>query len=167
MNFRQSLEVGLSNEELLDSFFAPKYQRIDKLHGDEQLAGCDRRFYLPNRNFTVEYKADLKASQTGNIFVELMHYRPCDGLIWCGWGMSCKADYLALYLPGLNECFWLNPAKLRGMLLEWNSKFPKASFFGQGKPGKPDFYTQGIKVPVAEVRAIALRIYTINQVNHE
>lgn len=159
--FKDSLAIGLQAERVLDSFFGKIYRSIVNVTPDMQLNGIDRIFTNEDDCIWVEYKADLKAQYSGNVFLELLHHRESDGLTWGGWGCRSKAHRLALYLPGIDDCLWVNVKRLHGMTLDWNAKYPKAIVHNQGKPGKPGFKTQGVLVPVREMRAIADHIYKI------
>lgn len=171
--FTSALERGTRAETILDRFFSQRYTITPATH-DEQVKGFDRHFGIlrpsgQNDTFTVEYKLDQKAEQTGNFFPELWHTN-IDGVHWGGWAFKSQADFLALYVPGdesleFGACYWVAMPVFRSRLQDWAKKYRLVTTpadAGKGKYGTP-FTTIAPLVPLNELRRAATNVYAVGQ----
>ena len=97
-NFADDLVRGEAAEDALDAFFA-RWYAIERVSMDDQRRGVDRIFtcHKTGRVHSVEYKADFRTEETGNIMIETISvvedHKP-------GWYYTCEADILIKYVPG-------------------------------------------------------------------
>ena len=154
--FRTQLKKGVDHEAYLDSLFSDWFQ-IFHASESQQRQGIDREFYRDEdgatKRYTVEYKADERAAQTGNAFIETISVQPPPHQAWRptkpGWAYTSRADILIYYNPGDRLIYIIQFAKLRRLLPTWESKYRQVSV-----PNK-DYTTHGLLVPLAELERIA------------
>ena len=85
-----------------------------------QKAGIDRVLLRPNGSTaTAEYKTDIKAKQTGNLFFEAFddRNRPC-------WGWTSQA-YLWIFFIPQQEILVLEPGKFRLLVSQQQPELPQ------------------------------------------
>lgn len=144
--FSDRLKRGEAVERDLDDHFAERYS-IRKASMKEQTAGIDRFFTDQDGEvFDVEYKADYRASETGNVFVETVSV---DSRGVEGWAYTSKADWLVYAFPQERRYVLLRLADLRAKLPEWLRIFPR------GKARNATYHTHGVLVPVGEFEKLA------------
>lgn len=144
--FAKQLGIGEAFEQVLDVHFTAKYQ-ISKATRAEQKAGIDRWFEsLDGGKISVEYKADLRATNTGNAFVEIVSVDTRNVL---GWAYTSQADALIYFLPQPKLCYHICFDSLRQELPDWRVKFPSRSVRNF------DYNTIGLLVPIGELAALA------------
>jgi hypothetical protein len=156
-DFQAQLDIGEAFERRLDEWFGVDFH-ITPATALEQRAGVDRHYVHKKdmREFHIEYKADLKASQTGNAFVETVSVdvdnKP-------GWAYTSKSDLLFYYLPQEDLVYIIKFPNLRRLLPTWKRRFPTRSV-----KGGPHYLTWGILVPLAEFERIAHRVVVVGPV---
>lgn len=121
-SFRASLEIGQKYEAVLDKWFESRFgYAIEPSTQPQQRVGIDRWFthdkFDEGKRVSVEYKADIRAFKTRNVFVETIAYDSNGGKL--GWGLSCSADFLAYYIPGLSTVWIFQPDTIRGLIPAW------------------------------------------------
>lgn len=96
-----------------------------------------------DRQYRISIKADTAVHASGRLFIATQmqgkHHKP-------EWVFTCKADVVLLYLPQSGRLYWLNPNTLRSAVVGWLSKY---------RVSQEQFI--GVSVPIAEVKAIAMR----------
>lgn len=143
--FNDQFSKGLLAEWRLDQFFSQKYI-LSLATREQQRQGIDRWFTAEDGStIAVEYKADWRASQTKNAFIETISV---DSRNVLGWVYTSRADALAYFLPDVCLCWLICFVQLRERLADWIAQYPvrKVSNFG--------YCTHGILVPLSQVRKI-------------
>lgn len=140
-----------SSDHRLDDHFA-RWFDIAPATRDEQRAGIDRTFVhrTTGARYTVEYKADDKASKTGNAFIEVTSV---DTAGRAGWAMSSQAEILIYMVVQPETIYAVRMKTLRTALARWQRRYPKRSAQNQG------YKTWGYLVPLAELEKIALEVH--------
>jgi hypothetical protein len=140
------------HESFLDTFFSTWYE-IQKVDREQQRQGIDRIFARKDNGaiHRIEYKADTKASQTGNAFVETISV---DTANKPGWAHSSQADFLIYYLPVDMLIYVIAFKDLRKCLPAWQS-------FKSRKIPNRGYYTVGLLVPLDEFEKIATEVISI------
>jgi len=139
-SFSAKLAEGEIYEAQQDAFYG-KWFNIEPVTSGEQRRGKDRRFSAkdyPALRFTVEYKGDDKATDTKNLFVEILSV-DTDGTP--GWALTSTADFISVYVPQEKIFYWLHAATLRAILPYWFTRYPI------GKAPNKGYFTHGILVP--------------------
>lgn len=152
-NFESSLKDSFKHDADLDSYFS-RWFNIQQVGSDFQRAGIDRIFTCKNtrRRFTVEYKSDSKAAETGNAFVESVSV-DIDGKD--GWALTCLAQYLAYYIPPQRTIYLIQVVDLKNALIFWREKYPER------KSRNEKYNTLGILVPLQEFATCAEKTFVI------
>jgi hypothetical protein len=108
--------------------------------------GIDRLLTRPDGSVvTVEYKFDLAASRTGNIFFETVSV---DRRNIPGWGWSSQADYW-IFLLNTNEILVVIPSRFRALV--WELRFEIV----EKKIQNSNYNTIGIPIPLKKVQEIS------------
>lgn len=151
-DFTAQLQLGEHHEADLDRFFSAWYD-IRKVDREEQRQGIDRIFTRKDNGAVhrVEYKADSKASETGNAFVETVSV---DTANKPGWAHSSQADYLIYYLPKDLLIYVIAFVDLRKRLPKW------CSYRSRRIPNN-GYHTVGLLVPLDEFEEIATQVISI------
>lgn len=160
--FRTQLKKGVNHEAYLDGLFSEHFE-IFHASDAQQRQGIDREFYRVEdgvtKRYTVEYKADERAGQTGNAFIETISVKPPSNQAWRptkpGWAYTSTADILIYYNPGDRLIYIIQFAKLRRMLPSWENQFREVAV-----PNK-DYTTHGLLVPLAELEKIAEQVINL------
>jgi len=155
-SIKTQLLIGKAYERHLDAHFSDRY-RIYGVTYSAQVAGWDRMFIdrATGERTKVEYKADMKAHETGNAFIELGS-RTDDTHEWRdGWALTSQADLLYFYRPGpgLELVYIFSPEVLRAELPRWRRMYPEGR-----SPNKDGYHTHGLLVPPAELELIAQEV---------
>ena len=101
-DFNQSKAAGDEGEQFLDRLFEQRGNKVEPVTKQEQRDDkIDRKITNPNNGKTVivEYKTDMKAKQTGNVFVETFSNIENGTPGWIG---ASKAEWLVTLIP--DEC---------------------------------------------------------------
>lgn len=137
-SFSQQKTIGAQAEAALDRWL-DRFYRLRPATGPQQRQGIDRQatHRITGRQFTLEYKADSRANQTGNAFVETASVAPSKP----GWAFTCSADYL-LYWVKNRGVYVCRPLVVRRHLSDWQRTCPIRSIPNQG------YQTEGLLVPL-------------------
>lgn len=149
--FAKSLEVGERHEAVLDRFFG-RCIDIRKASAKGQRFGIDRWFLVDGIWRPVEYKADSRASQTGNAFIETISV---DTRQVPGWVYTSKSYYLAYFLPSDLLCYWILFSVLRQQLHTWLAAYPVRKVTNRG------YRTHGLLVPLFELEQISQEVISL------
>jgi hypothetical protein len=137
-SFKHQLAIGQHFEDKLDKWFikAKKYSAIYQVDLTTQKMGIDR-FAIDQHGFkhSLEYKTDLKAHQTENLFLET----EVDGKP--GWIHKCIANHVYIYIPPRGLLLHFNMGGIRSLLLD-HSNQPEKVVYNEG------FQAKGIIVPL-------------------
>lgn len=151
--FAASFTAGKRGEHVLDRFFARRGIRVTPVSRTEERRGIDRVFGLQDgRNVNIEYKTDEAAARTGNVFIETISV---DSVPKHGWGFSCEADWIVIYIPGLSSAYVVRPQVIREHLYSWTSMFKVRAATNDG------YHTYGVLVPVWNIELVAAAKYEI------
>jgi hypothetical protein len=151
-DFETKLAEGQQYEQRLDGFFARYDIDIRPATMEEQRQGIDR-FFTSRTTGTVdavEYKADSRAGQTGNAFIETVSV---DTTGKPGWAVASRARYL-VYLVTEPEAVYLVPMRrLRLQINRWQREYPT------GSAANGSYTTKGLLVPLRELEKIAVMVW--------
>jgi len=161
-NFEKQKAIGIAGEDKLDEFYSRSFL-INKISALEfQRLGIDRIFRLNEPGsfyFSVEYKTDHAAANTGNAFVELNIIRETDKEP--GWARKLMAHFLFYYVPGLRVCYCISVVDFKFMLPNWREQYgTKLSVVTQRETGG-HYQAKGLIVPLKEFSSICWRRDTI------
>ena len=148
--FDESLAFGQYMEQLLDDFFMRWFQ-IEEVTMDLQRLGIDRIFvkHATGERFSVEYKADQRASETGNVFIETVSVMKGETVEKLGWALTSTAQRLVYFIPGPNRVYILDMNDIRDMLPKWGERCKMVNVQNEGYVGK------GLLVPITEIETHA------------
>ncbi len=159
-SFNHQLEKAERIERALDEHFQSIGARITPATKTAQRAGIDRWFKLPLHERTewipVEYKTDWKASETGNVFIELISVLRAGVVESFGWAYSSQAEWLFYCLPESGFVLHIEFAQLRKHLAAWLKQFPQKPAQNQG------YISTGILVPLEVFGEISIRQIKLN-----
>lgn len=150
-----SLDASMlrSREKELDKHFAADW-RIRSVPRSLQRHGIDRIWThrASGREWTVEYKCDGRAVETGNAFIETVSVDTAGKL---GWAYTSWAQQLVYYCPGLDFALVVPMNALKTRLVAWRRDYrERGPVKNMGRDGKV-YGTFGLAVPLDEMRAIA------------
>jgi len=156
--FDESLRRGEFHAQYLDFYFGPEFV-IREATRSEDRRGIDRWFAhrLTGEMYAIQYKADERASETGNAFVEVVSV-DVDNVD--GWAYTTEADFILYYLPCDGKIYVIRPRDVMRFAKEWRGQYPI-------RQAKNDGYsTHGICVPLAVFGKCALKIIAVPHVYH-
>jgi hypothetical protein len=162
--FSAKLNEGQLYEEMLDRLFVDDWV-IRLANREEEARGIDRWFTHPEsgEQYSVQYKSDSRAWETGNAFVELMSV---DEKGIQGWAYSCEADLLEYYVPQRLRIYELLTASLFGWVESWRERLERGDQrFAIRNAQNLNYKTQGLLVPFCEFERATRRIYQISRVS--
>lgn len=141
-SFAEKLAQGQEIERQLDDIFAQRYM-VREATRQQQRQGIDRLMADADGNqFAMEYKADWRAADTGNAFIETISV---DTVGKPGWARTSKADWLVYAIPPLGIAYGIPMSAVRAMVPAWAARYPI-------RPALNSAYsTHGICVPVSEL----------------
>lgn len=143
---------GTHYEEELDSIFARWYE-IEPVSQADQSAGIDRVFTSPDgREFTIEYKSDSRAAETGNAFIETLSVSTTGRL---GWAYTSRAQVLVYYVPELSIAYLVNMVDVKRSLTGWRGACREASAQNEG------YEARGLLVPLLELARVAFEVLDV------
>ncbi len=149
-SFTEQLRIGKLHERQLDRYFE-RWFHIVEAGMNEQRRGIDRTFTgrRDGRRLKVEYKADRRAAETGNAFIETRSgSKP-------GWALTCEADRLVYFIPQTGEVIVVKPKAIKAKVNEWRQRFGVKTVPNKG------WTMDGIPVPLAELRDVSDTVRTI------
>ena len=156
-DFETQRRVGQEGETFLDRWLGSNHKVLN-VSGDAryQRAGIDRVLTRrDNSTITVEYKFDLAARRTGNLFFETMSN---DSRAVPGWGWSSQADYWIFLIPG-QEILVFNPGQLRSLAWDLHDQLRRRAVPNRG------YSTIGYPIPLVAARKAADEIILLNSEN--
>ena len=121
-NFNDSLKEGEFFENILDLYFK-KFYHVENVNIEKQKKGIDRIFIRNTIITKVEYKADKKTKETGNVFIETISN---DVNLSEGWSVKSESDIIAYYCLGV-ALFILETNVLRKSLPNIINNYPKVT----------------------------------------
>ncbi len=149
-NFNAQHEIGKKGEQILDKWLQTTYKITDVSDNPKyQEVSIDRILTRSdNSAITVEYKFDLAAKRTGNLFFETISV---DIKNVPGWGWSSQADYWIFLIPD-QEILIIKPGRLRALIWKKYREGSEKQIQNHG------YNTLGIPIPLSEVRQIATQV---------
>jgi len=160
-DFRKQLDKGKSVEISLDNFFK-KWYNIETVTIDEERSqGIDRVFTsLSTGKVTrIEYKADFKTKDTGNIYLELS-VDGDNGYHKDGWALRSTADLILYTIIYETEYLILGitPGNITKHIPEWSTKFRTAKCRNVG------YGSTGLLIPLDNFSSIASKKFVCSVV---
>lgn len=152
-DFDTQHRIGQQGEIFLDQWISSTYKVLDVSEDWKyRQSGIDRVVTRPDGSIiTVEYKFDIAAKRTGNIFFETVSN---DKKLIPGWGWSSQADYWIFLVPG-QEIIVFKPGKLRALVWELQKSLTQRSIANQG------YNTIGYPIPLIQARKVAFQVKTL------
>ena len=146
-DFSSQHKLGKQGEQVIDQWLRNIYKVTDVSDTPMyQEAGIDRIIERTNgTTATVEYKFDIAARRTGNLFFETVS-SDTQGIP--GWGWTSQADYWIFLVPE-QEIIVVRPGKLRSLVWQRQTVLEERTV-----PNK-NYKTLGVPVPLSEVRKVA------------
>jgi len=149
-DFQTQNKVGKTGEAIVDQWLQIHGYRIEDVSDlpQYQKAGIDRVLIRPNGSTaTAEYKTDIKAKQTGNLFFEACddRNRPC-------WGWTSQADLWIFFIPQ-QEILVVEPGKFRLLVSQQQPELSQKVVPNRG------YSVTGLPVPLVKVRNIASHVF--------
>ena len=153
-DFATQNKIGKTGAEAIDHWLKLLGYEIEDVSENKQYQkiDVDRLLIRPDSSITkAEYKTDLKAKQTGNLFFEHLsvEHRNIPG-----WGWKSQADLWIFYIPS-QEILAVNPGKMRYLITETLPNLTKKTIPNQG------YNSTGYPIPLTDVREIALHVYQL------
>jgi|TARA_Y100000310_G_scaffold96219_1_gene93983 hypothetical protein len=153
-DFKTQFVSGKADEAKLDKFFSRWYEIIP-VNRDAERKGVDRIFTHKDdgRKYVVEYKADSKAAETGNVFIETISV---DTAKKPGWAYTSYAQLLIIYIPPTGQVYVCHLSVIKGLLEAWKKQYKTTSAQNDG------YKTWGILVPLHELHNTAWQVRIIS-----
>lgn len=147
-DFDTSFALSKGDEAEVDAYFG-RWFSIEQATREQERCGIDRIWTdRKGRVFAVEYKADRRAAETGNLFIET---ESVDTARTPGWALTCQAQLVVVYVPGRREVFVLDTLRLKAALPDWMERFPRVEAVNRG------YSTWGHAVPMDVVLGACCR----------
>lgn len=158
-NFETQKKIGDEGEAALDAFYSKHYVVKPCSDLELQRRGVDRLFKIPGPMkcwFSVEYKTDHKAHQTGCAYIEVELNSELNGKEY-GWLQKLFAQVLFYYVPATRVCYCVPALILKACAANfWSEQYPKGRAANKGRCGT--LYTStGLLVPLRELEVICWR----------
>lgn len=144
--FPQTKAAMAKYEQQLDRYFSTFY-RIKVAAIPYQRLGIDRFFFKAPSWYSVEYKTDLVAAKTGNIFLEYEHEEP-DGQLTPGWARQLFAQVLIEYIPETGKIMSCSALTLKKSLAQYLNSCPMSSWVLNKRADGKVYRTRGLLVPL-------------------
>lgn len=154
-HFKDKLAEGQTIEARLDRYFEKNYEVLHATPAGQR-AGIDRYFCDRDTGAraSVDYKADFRAVQTGNAFIEMVSV---DTNGKPGWAVASQAMWVLYFLPQTGKLYVLRMETLREKIPLWSTWYRVAD-------AQNDSYkTSGLLVPLTELDDIASKILIIHE----
>ena len=154
-DFKTQLAIGKEVEAALDTYFNKWYVVTPVTLDTEINNGIDRIFTSrqTSQTKTVEYKADFKAYQTGNVYVELS-VDSDSGYRKNGWALHSVADMMIYAVINGNKIITLyifEPLVVRNNIDKWKGQYRNVTCQNKG------YHSKGILVPISEVAKVSVK----------
>lgn len=152
-DFETQRKVGQQGETFLDQWLSPVYKVINVSEDiNYQQSGIDRVATRSDGSIiTIEYKFDIAAKRTGNLFFETMSN---DKEQVPGWSWSSQADYWIFLIPE-QEILVFKPGKLRALVWNLQKSLKERSIPNKG------YNTIGYPIPLVHARKVAFQVKTL------
>ena len=149
-SFSTQHKLGKDGEQIIDQWVSKLYKVTDVSDVQKyQEAGIDRVIERTDgTSVTVEYKFDIAAKRTGNLFFETVSV---DTQHIPGWGWTSQADYWIFLVPE-QEIIVMRPGKLRSLVWQHQTVLEERTVSNK------NYKTLGVPVPLPDVRKVAYRI---------
>lgn len=140
-DFKTQLAIGAGHALTLDRYFS-RFYRIKKVPMTLERLGVDRIWEnkLFGTRYTVEYKADERAKQTGNVFIEIVS-NDVDNIR--GWVYTSVAQILIYFVPP-DDAYVIQMLVLRGQVDSWLERYKRV------KAKNQTYNSEGLLVPLDE-----------------
>lgn len=152
-NFDESLRAAKVWEKVLDRHFRDEYT-ITHATPDEELTGIDRWFQSEDEKargegpYGIEYKTDLRAETTGNLFFETEKLAP-DKTLFRSWAWESLAHHFIILIPHLYLGVKISPRDLQADHL-WKD-WKRSRWVTSEKAGR-NWHVRGELIPIQYVR---------------
>lgn len=152
-DFETQRKVGQEGETFLDQWLCPIYKVVNVSEDMKyQQLGIDRVVTRSDGSIvTIEYKFDIAAKRTGNLFFETISN---DKDKIPGWGWSSQADYWIFLIPK-QEILVFKPGRLRVLVWELQKSLKERIIPNKG------YNTIGYPIPLIHARKAAFQIKTL------
>jgi len=144
-DFDEQLVEGQEAEAFLDDVFS-EFAEVKKVGMDLQRKGIDRAFRIDGKIITVDYKADRRATLTGNAFIETVSVSTNDT---AGWARKTQADWIVYFLPQEMKAYVIPVKEMKKRLNDWWNTYPVGNAQNAG------YYSQGLLVPLTEIASFS------------
>lgn len=145
-SFKEQLALGQSDENRLDQHFR-QFFVIVPASSDEQRTGIDRHYIKDKRTYSVEYKSDRRAKETGHAFIETVSVDANDKP---GWIYTSQATYLFYFVPNDDLVYMLTLRKMRNQLPRWERECRSVAVPNEG------YSTVGLLVDIGDIERCAI-----------
>jgi len=147
-DFDEQLVEGQEAEAFLDIVFS-KYIYVEEVSMYYQRKGIDRMFTDGEKIIAVEYKADRKASMTGNAFIETTSVSSTGEP---GWARKTQADWIVYFLPQEMVAYLIPAKEMKARLSKWLNTYRIGKAYNQG------YFSTGVLVPIEEIASFSKKI---------
>lgn len=157
--FADKLEQGLRGEAFLDAVFADDFT-ITKATREQDRRGIDRIYTdKTGKIYTIQYKADRKAAETHNAFIELISN---DVTGKKGWAYTCKAEHVMYFVDDTGPIYIVRTSVIRDHLKEWNGQFTLKVIANKNQITQEHIYNSiGTLVPLDVLEEVSYRVVNI------
>ena len=152
-DFETQRKVGQEGEIFLDQWLRPIYKVVDVSEDEKyQQSGIDRLVTRSDGTvISIEYKFDIAAKRTGNLFFETTS-NDKEGIP--GWGWTSQANYWIFLIP-MQEIIVFQPGKLRALVWQLQRSLKEKRVANKG------YNTIGYPIPLTAARKVAFQIKTL------
>lgn len=159
-SFDEQLATAQKDEEWLDDYFS-RWFEIEQVDIEWQRRGVDRFFTARSdgRRWSVEYKADHRTVETGNVFIETVSVDTKDIL---GWAYTSCAQKLVYYSPEMGRIMIAEMCAVKRELVRKWFKSRELPIPNRGRNGN-GYNTKGIPIPVHEFERICEKVIDVGQ----
>ena len=141
-NFYESLKDGKKVEKIVCNMIKKKYTEAYMIEGYCK----DYDIFVPEKDFGVEVKKDVKSQETGNYVIEVEFDDKPSAL------MTTKAEYWVIYD---GECYiWIKPSRLKALISIYGEG-RLARFIGEGDSK----YKKAYLMPKEIISSNATKVY--------
>jgi len=149
-DFKSQHKIGKEGEQFIDRWLKKNYKVTDVSDiPSYQKSGIDRIIEKKDgTTINVEYKFDVAAKRTGNIFFETV---AVDNQSIPGWGWTSQADYWIFLIPE-QEIIIVQPGNFRALIWQQQKVLKEKTV-----PNK-NYNTLGVPVSLSDVKKIAYQI---------
>ena len=159
--FDESLPRGHAGERAVAMYLQSRGHVVAYVtEAHRQRLGMDLEVTTPGGDrLTVEVKTDYRAGQTRRAFIEAISNVEGHRM---GWAFTCRAQFLAIYVPADGDIYWLRPYDLATACGPWTEKHLVVHARNRCPDGST-YTTRGVAVPLEALRLVALRVDRINE----